>query len=138
LRGALDDGRLFGGIDRAEDDAVGFQGDRLVERGGPLLDRALAVQDAEIPPHHLGRLLRAIADALGSAIALVGRDVDDELLALCLRAGGGTGPSRAGRRHLGDIRLRLHQISIVGARGDAVQRHGRDGDQQAPRIDPIA
>ena len=43
-------------------------------------------------PMRLGRLLRAVADALGAAVPLVGRDVDDQLPALRLRTGGRAGP----------------------------------------------
>ena len=60
----LDDRRLLGGVDRAENDAVGLQRDRLGQRGRARRDRALPVEDAEVPADRLGGLLGAIADAL--------------------------------------------------------------------------
>ena len=86
LRGLLDHRRLLVRVDGAEDDAVRLQRDRLVQRRGALRHRALAVEDAEVPADDLGRFLRAVADALRAAVALVGGDVDDQLLALRLRA----------------------------------------------------
>ena len=78
--GLLDQRRLLARVDGAEDDAVGLQRDGLGQRRGAGRRRALAVEDAEIPADRLGRFLGAVADAVRAAVALVGRDVDDQLV----------------------------------------------------------
>ena len=84
----------------------GFKRDRLRQRGRTRRHRALPVEDAEIPADRLGGFLGAVADAAGAAVVLVGRDIDDELLALRLRAAGRAGPARDRRRRLRDVVLR--------------------------------
>ena len=110
----LDDRRLLGGIDRAENDAVRLQGDGLRQRRRARRDRTLSIEDAKIPADRLGGFLGAVADAAGAAVLLVGRDIDDQLLALRLRTGGRAGPARDRRRRLGDIVLGHLHIGIVG------------------------
>src|SRR5271167_2852667 len=71
--------RLFDGIGAAENDAVGLERDRLGHRRGAPGNRSLPVENAEVPTDRLGRLRRAVADALRTAIPLISRHVDDEL-----------------------------------------------------------
>ena len=129
----LDDWRLLGGVDRAENNASGLQSDRLGQRGRTRGDRALPVEDAEIPAHCLGGLLSAIADSLSSAVLLVGRDVDDQLPGLRLWAGGRTGPGRDWRGRLRDVFLgHCHERIISRLGQDDRQCDDCRRSQQAP------
>ena len=112
---------------------VGLQSDRLGQRGRTRGDRALPVEDAEIPAHRLGGLLSAIADALSAAVLLVGRDVDDQLPALRLWTGGRTGPGRDRRGRLRDVFLGHFHERVIGRLGrDDGQSDDCRRSQQAP------
>ena len=125
--------RLLAGVDRAEDDAVGLERDGLRHRRGAGRGRALAVEQAELPADRLGRLLGAFADAVGAAVALVVRDVDDQLVGLGLRAGGRAGPFGHRRGDRLDVGLRLVHESVLRARAADARAQDRGGGQEQPR-----
>src|ERR1700730_15947973 len=59
------------------------------------------------------------AEAAGPAVALIGRGIDDHLLALRLRAAGRAVPGRHRSRGLGNIVLgHLHEVIVGGLRAD--------------------
>ena len=84
--------RLLRRVDRVEHDAVRLQRDRLRDARRARIDRALAVDAAHLPADHAPGLLDPLAHAARAAVALVGGDIDDELVADGLRPGGRAGP----------------------------------------------
>ena len=130
LGGLLDHRRLLVGVDAAEDDDVRLQRDRLVERAGAAGDGGLAVERAGLPADGLGGLLDAFAGTAGAAVALIGRDVDDQLAGLGLRAVRRARPWRVGLRELLHDRLRVGHAVIGLGRGRSSRQGHRAGQQQ--------
>ena len=124
--------------DRAEDDRVGLQRDRLGERVGAAGRGALAVHQRELPAEHLRRFLRA-ARGVGVAARVLGeRHVDDGLVLGGLRSGGRAVPRRLRADRAGDVRL--HAVENLVREGGAHERGGRkrgDGAREQMLTKPV-
>ena len=122
--GLLEQGLLLLAVDADIQDAVGLHCDRLRQGGCVPGHGALAIELAHVPAHRLGRFRGAVARALGAAVALIGRDNDDQLLALRLRTRRRAIPFGHGCRDLLEKGLRLLDIGgiVVGPRQSCAQQ----------------
>ena len=129
LGGRVECDLLLVGVEAADDDAVGLEGQGLVHRGGAAGDRALAVDHHDLPADGGGGLLDALGRAENAAVLQVAGDEDD---ASCPCAA--LGPRRravpfvrAGGRGLRG--LGRHVDVVVGAR-DRQSRQRADAREQ--------
>jgi len=71
-------------VEASKDDSIRFQIYRLIHRIGLTCNSSLSIDEFETPSYSLRRRLNSLAYARGASIRLIGRNIDNKFVGLCL------------------------------------------------------